>query len=69
MQLKKTLVGVKVEVTHRGDERRKYRISGITNQPLSQLRRGAPIHSFANLILFCFILKHLRCIVPQTVLH
>lgn len=38
LQLKKTLVGVKVEVTHRGDERRKYRISGITNQPLAQLR-------------------------------
>lgn len=36
-QVKKALRGVKVEVTHRGDVRRKYRVSGITTQPTREL--------------------------------
>lgn len=36
-QIKKALRGVKVEVTHRGSMRRKYRISGLTNQATNEL--------------------------------
>jgi eukaryotic translation initiation factor 2C len=36
-QIKKALRGVKVEVTHRGNVRRKYRISGVTAQPTHEL--------------------------------
>lgn len=36
-QIKKALRGVKVEVTHRGNVRRKYRISGLTSQPTREL--------------------------------
>nr|DAD19664.1 TPA_asm: hypothetical protein HUJ06_021127 [Nelumbo nucifera] len=34
---KKALRGVKVEVTHRGNVRRKYRVSGLTSQPTREL--------------------------------
>ncbi|KAK4405760.1 protein argonaute 10 [Sesamum angolense] len=37
IKVKKALRGVKVEVTHRGDVRRKYRVSGITTQPTREL--------------------------------
>ncbi|KAL1543311.1 Protein argonaute 10 [Salvia divinorum] len=37
VKVKKGLRGVKVEVTHRGDVRRKYRVSGITTQPTREL--------------------------------
>ncbi|GFP86048.1 protein argonaute 10 [Phtheirospermum japonicum] len=37
IKVKKGLRGVKVEVTHRGDVRRKYRVSGITTQPTREL--------------------------------
>ena len=37
MQVKKALRGVKVEVTHRRNVRRKYRISGLTSQPTREL--------------------------------
>lgn len=37
LQVKKALRGVKVEVTHRGNVRRKYRISGLTTQPTREL--------------------------------
>ncbi|KAL3613183.1 Protein argonaute 10 [Castilleja foliolosa] len=37
IKVKKRLRGVKVEVTHRGDVRRKYRVSGITSQPTREL--------------------------------
>ncbi|KAL2229955.1 protein argonaute 10 [Sesamum indicum] len=37
IKVKKALRGVKVEVTHRGDVRRKYRVSGITSQPTREL--------------------------------
>lgn len=36
-QIKKALRGVKVEVTHRGNMRRKYRISGLTTQATREL--------------------------------
>ncbi|CAN4092874.1 unnamed protein product [Withania somnifera] len=36
-RVKKALRGVKVEVTHRGDVRRKYRVSGLTSQPTREL--------------------------------
>ncbi|CAN6481470.1 unnamed protein product [Victoria cruziana] len=37
VKIKKALRGVKVEVTHRGNMRRKYRISGLTSQPTREL--------------------------------
>ncbi|XP_062178806.1 protein argonaute PNH1 [Phragmites australis] len=37
IKIKKALRGVKVEVTHRGNVRRKYRISGVTTQPTHEL--------------------------------
>ncbi|XP_059635009.1 protein argonaute PNH1-like [Cornus florida] len=37
IKVKKSLRGVKVEVTHRGNMRRKYRISGLTSQPTREL--------------------------------
>jgi hypothetical protein len=36
-QIKKALRGVRVEVTHRGNMRRKYRISGLTSQATREL--------------------------------
>lgn len=36
-QIKRALRGVKVEVTHRGNVRRKYRVSGLTSQPTREL--------------------------------
>lgn len=36
-QIKKALRGVKIEVTHRGNMRRKYRISGLTSQTTREL--------------------------------
>uniref|UniRef100_A0ACD5UZF2 Uncharacterized protein n=1 Tax=Avena sativa TaxID=4498 RepID=A0ACD5UZF2_AVESA len=38
VKIKKALRGVRVEVTHRGDVRRKYRISGLTKQSPRDLR-------------------------------
>ncbi|KAA3452890.1 protein argonaute 1-like [Gossypium australe] len=37
VKIKKALLGVKVQVTHRGNMRRKYRISGLTSQATGQL--------------------------------
>ncbi|XP_057429947.1 protein argonaute 10-like isoform X2 [Lotus japonicus] len=37
IKVKKALRGVKVEVTHRGSFRRKYRVSGLTSQPTREL--------------------------------
>ncbi|KAJ4708350.1 Protein argonaute like [Melia azedarach] len=37
VKVKKVLRGIKVEVTHRGNVRRKYRISGLTTQPTREL--------------------------------
>ncbi|CAL5184828.1 unnamed protein product [Lathyrus oleraceus] len=37
VKIKKALRGVKVDITHRGNFRRKYRISGLTSQPTREL--------------------------------
>ncbi|XWS08907.1 hypothetical protein CRYUN_Cryun40dG0040800 [Craigia yunnanensis] len=37
VKIKKALRGVKVEVTHRGNVRRKYHVSGLTSQPTREL--------------------------------
>ncbi|XP_022974445.1 protein argonaute 10-like [Cucurbita maxima] len=37
VKIKKALRGVKVDITHRGNVRRKYRISGLTSQPTREL--------------------------------
>jgi eukaryotic translation initiation factor 2C len=37
IKIKKTLHGVKVEVTHRGSMRRKYRVSGLTKLATNEL--------------------------------
>ncbi|KAL5699970.1 Protein argonaute PNH1 [Ranunculus cassubicifolius] len=37
VKIKKALRGVKVEVTHRGNARRKYRVTGLTSQPSREL--------------------------------
>ncbi|XP_047310105.1 protein argonaute 10 [Impatiens glandulifera] len=37
VKIKKALRGVKVEVTHRANVRRKYRVSGLTSQPTREL--------------------------------
>ncbi|KAL7251682.1 hypothetical protein ACSBR1_013521 [Camellia fascicularis] len=37
VKIKKALRGVKVEVTHRGHVRRKYRVQGLTSQPTREL--------------------------------
>jgi eukaryotic translation initiation factor 2C len=38
LKIKKALKGIKVEVTHRGSIRRKYRVSGLTNQATKDLQ-------------------------------
>ncbi|XP_058105394.1 protein argonaute 10-like isoform X2 [Magnolia sinica] len=45
IKIKKALRGVKVEVTHRGNVRRKYRISGLTTQPTRELVFPVDDHS------------------------
>ncbi|KAJ1423862.1 Ribonuclease H-like superfamily [Sesbania bispinosa] len=43
IKIKKALRGVKVEVTHRGSVRRKYRVSGLTSQPQENLCKLFPV--------------------------
>jgi hypothetical protein len=38
IQLLKALRGVKIEVTHRGNNRRRYRITGLSVKPTNDLR-------------------------------
>ncbi|KAF9618614.1 hypothetical protein IFM89_002309 [Coptis chinensis] len=45
IKIKKALRGVKVEVTHRGSVRRKYRVSGLTSQPTRELVFPVDDHS------------------------
>ncbi|KAL4556451.1 hypothetical protein LXL04_039103 [Taraxacum kok-saghyz] len=47
IMIKKALRGVKVEVTHRGSVRRKYRVSGLTSQPTREL--VFPVDDNANM--------------------
>lgn len=51
-QIKKALRGVKVEVTHRGSMRRKYRISGLTNQATNELE-----YVFLAIAVLIFLLR------------
>jgi len=46
VKVKKALRGVKVEVTHRGNMRRKYRISGLTTQATRELTYASFSFSF-----------------------
>lgn len=57
-QIKKALRGVKVEVTHRGSVRRKYRISGLTSQPTREL--------MYDLNIFCLHLFFLKSLTPNS---
>ncbi|KAE9606284.1 putative post-transcriptional gene silencing PAZ-Argonaute family [Lupinus albus] len=50
VKIKKALRGVKVEITHRGSFRRKYRISGLTSQPTRELKYGFVTLTFARWI-------------------
>ncbi|KAK6925449.1 Piwi domain [Dillenia turbinata] len=64
VKIKKALRGVKVEVTHRGNMRRKYRISGLTSQATRELtfpvdERGtmkSVVEYFYNT--YCFMIQH-----------
>ncbi|KAL5712495.1 Protein argonaute 10 [Ranunculus cassubicifolius] len=47
VKIKKALRGVKVEVTHRGNARRKYRVTGLTSQPTREL--VFPVDEQANM--------------------
>ncbi|KVI11295.1 hypothetical protein Ccrd_010296 [Cynara cardunculus var. scolymus] len=47
VKIKKALRGVKIEVTHRGNVRRKYRVSGLTSQPTREL--VFPVDDNANM--------------------
>ncbi|KAK8924187.1 Protein argonaute 10 [Platanthera zijinensis] len=50
VKVKKALRGVKVEVTHRGSVRRKYRISGLTTQPTRELMFPIDDHSMKSVV-------------------
>jgi hypothetical protein len=50
-QIKKALRGVKVEVTHRGNMRRKYRIAGLTSQETRELTYGKKKSMFLHELL------------------
>jgi eukaryotic translation initiation factor 2C len=44
-KIKKALRGLKVEVTHRGSMRRKYRITDITKQAIEELQYASSLWS------------------------
>ena len=54
-QVKKALRGVKVEVTHRGNVRRKYRISGLTSQPTRELMYVSEYLALQIIIFFLYL--------------
>ena len=58
-QIKKALRGVKVEVTHRGNMRRKYRIAGLTSLATRELTYGHSLFLHALLCLHFSSLDHL----------
>lgn len=72
-QIKKALRGVKVEVTHRGNMRRKYRISGLTLQATRELTYETLPHNFSvvfllYLVLIFFAYCHQQLLIFHTVL-
>jgi hypothetical protein len=59
-QIKKALRGVKVEVTHRGNMRRKYRIAGLTSLATRELTYGHSLffmHSRVYIFPLCIIVQ------------
>ncbi|KAL6839431.1 hypothetical protein ACP4OV_030701 [Aristida adscensionis] len=70
IKIKKALRGVKVEVTHRGNVRRKYRISGLTPQPThelmfpidDQMNMKSVIEYFKEMYGFTIQHPHLPCL-------
>ncbi|XP_020097408.1 protein argonaute PNH1-like [Ananas comosus] len=70
IKIKKALRGVKVEVTHRGSVRRKYRISGLTSQPTrelifpvdDQMNMKSVVEYFKEMYGFTIQHSHLPCL-------
>ncbi|KAF8400717.1 hypothetical protein HHK36_014017 [Tetracentron sinense] len=70
VKVKKALRGVKVEVTHRGNVRRKYRISGLTSQPTrelifpvdEQMNMKSVVEYFQEMYGFTIQHSHLPCL-------
>lgn len=70
VKIKKAIRGVKVEVTHRGTVRRKYRISGLTSQPTrelifpvdDQMNMKSVIEYFKEMYGFTIQHSHLPCL-------
>ncbi|KAJ0977823.1 hypothetical protein J5N97_013297 [Dioscorea zingiberensis] len=70
IKIKKALRGVKVEVTHRGNVRRKYRISGLTSQPTrelifpvdDQMNMKSVVEYFKEMYGFTIQHSHLPCL-------
>ncbi|KAH1246694.1 Protein argonaute PNH1 [Glycine max] len=70
VKIKKALRGVKVEVTHRGNFRRKYRISGLTSQPTrelifpldDQMNMKSVVDYFQEMYGFTIKYSHLPCL-------
>ncbi|GJM98059.1 hypothetical protein PR202_ga15034 [Eleusine coracana subsp. coracana] len=71
VKIKKALRGVKVEVTHRGNVRRKYRISGVTAQPThelifpidDQMNMKSVVEYFKEMYGFTIQQPHLPCLM------
>ncbi|TVU08056.1 hypothetical protein EJB05_41441 [Eragrostis curvula] len=71
VKIKKALRGVKVEVTHRGNVRRKYRISGVTAQPThelifpidDQMNMKSVVEYFKEMYGFTIQHPHLPCLM------
>ncbi|URD98568.1 hypothetical protein MUK42_30674 [Musa troglodytarum] len=69
-QIKKALRGVKVEITHRGNVRRKYRVSGLTAQPTrelifpidDQMNMKSVVEYFKEMYGFTIQYAHLPCL-------
>ncbi|XP_024967443.1 protein argonaute 10 isoform X2 [Cynara cardunculus var. scolymus] len=70
VKIKKALRGVKIEVTHRGNVRRKYRVSGLTSQPTRELvfpvddnaNMKSVVEYFQEMYGFTIQLTHLPCL-------
>ncbi|KAK7388752.1 hypothetical protein VNO78_23579 [Psophocarpus tetragonolobus] len=70
VKIKKALRGVKVEVTHRGSFRRKYRIIGLTSQPTRELNfpvdekmnMKSVVDYFQEMYGYTIIYSHLPCL-------
>ncbi|XP_004508550.1 protein argonaute PNH1-like [Cicer arietinum] len=70
VKIKKALRGVKVEVTHRGSFKRKYRITGLTSQPTRELvfpldekmNMKSVIDYFLEMYGYTIMYPHLPCL-------